>query len=247
MVHRPPTPYKRHSSSSRNDIRHGTGTSPTSVMSDGFIPKKSSTIKKEGRLAWRAEAREAQWMIQEALDQVDLLRLSLASMKSRDAAAPNKRLVPVKIRDSNVQAAPARSIAASPTYQGNSNHDVQSIFCETVAPTAITIKSRCHVLPQQGCTPENIHSHELLCSPVSVTPIVTTSFQEESSYSVDYHLEKNSFPAPELISQYTKDLHALSAKLLPRNGKLILQPINAKMDPSLSSPGTSVWLPKRRS
>jgi hypothetical protein len=243
MHPRPQTPYNRQSSSSRNDSRHGTvGTSqsPTSVMSDGFIPNKSSTIKKEGRLAWRAEAREAQSMIHAALEQVDLLRLSIASMKSRDAAS--ERLVCVMGKDSNAAAA-ARSVAVSSKYNVNSHHEVQSIFRQRVAPTAI--KSRCPLLPQQECTPGIVRSNELLGSPVPITPL-TTKFQERSPSDADYPVEKNSFPAPELVSQYTKDLHALSAKVLPPHGKLILQPISAMMDPLLSSPGTSAWLARRR-
>lgn len=223
MYQRPQTPFNHHCKSSTNNRfelstrKKVLSSSTTPILSACTI---SNTVLK--RSPWKEEARNTHLMIDDALKQVESLRLMIQSMKvtqdssSATATMSNPLQDPVSFRN----------VIVSPSSTDDVRKSARESFC-------LERKSRKTILQYSSSASESLRFHcdEDLFSPLSSPPTFPSrDFPQQLAKPV----EKLSFPVPEKIDQTTKDLYSLSLKLLPPNGKLTIQLMAT--DPLLSSP-----------
>ena len=153
--------------------------------------------------SWRDEARSAQGMIDDALQHVEALRHSIQSMKAT-GDGPLER--------------PTQQPHGVNLATNKRDARRHAIFRQRIPD----LKAHRAPSPRKDFrTPKN-----LLFSPIFSAP--RTLSQENFPRRVpSEQFVQDRIPNPEIISQYTMDLHDFSLKLLPPHGRLILQPMMA--------------------
>ena len=227
MHQRPQTPFNHHDKNTTNGrFECSTRKKVASLLTTPVVSYSNMPINVSKRSPWKDEVRNTHSMIDDALKQVESLRMMIQSMKpTRDSSSSssvptisNQRQYPITVTNLIVSPSSMDHVQKSPRQR-------QSICQEQ--------KSRKTILQYSSLESEPlcVHYDDDLFSPLhSLKTFSGREFPPQSKK----HIEKIPFPTPGKIDQTTKDLHSLSLKLLPPNGKLTIQPM--AIDPILSSP-----------
>jgi hypothetical protein len=229
MHQRPQTPFNQHYKNTTNDrVECSTRKKMASLSTTRDVSYSNMPNNVSKQSPWKDKIRNTHSMIDDALQQVESLRMMIQSMKAtRDSSISSSSSAP---RSSNQRQYPitVTNVIVSPSsmeHVQKRSWQRQSICQER--------KSRKTILQYSSLESEPlcVHHDDDLFSPL---PSLSTFSGREFPPQSEKHIEKLPFPTPGKIDQTTKDLHSLSLKLLPPNGKLTIQPM--AIDPLLSSP-----------